>query len=189
MTLDHHRDLAHEFPELKQRVHELKVESAEFRRLYAVYEALDNEIHRIEQGIETPADAYTEALKVRRARLKDRLYGLLTGRLHPLADADTEEYVVRHRFRQPVDCGEVARAWAAEGYGCEPCGLAPGEERPDGGADRDRRLAVVAGALVVEMHGVHYALAPGDELFIPRAARCRLRNAGRQEARWLQGHD
>lgn len=189
MTLEHHRDLTHEFPELKQRVHDLKVESAEFRRLYEEYGVVDNEIHRIEQGIDTPSDAYAEALKVRRVQLKDRLYGLLTGWMHSPADADTEEYVVRHRFLRPVDRGEVARAWAAEGYGCESWSLAPGAEQPDDGADRDRRLAVVAGALVVEMHGVHYALAPGDEMFIPRAARCRLRSAGEQAVLWLQGRD
>ena len=189
MTLDPHRDLAHEFPELKQRVHDLKVESAEFRRLYEEYGVVDNEIHRIEQGIETPSDAYTEALKVHRVQLKDRLYGLLTGRMHSPADADTEEYVVRDRFRPPVERGEVARAWAAEGYDCEPRSLAPGAEQPDGGAESDRRLTVVAGALAVEMHGVHYALAPGDEMFIPRAACCRLRNAGDREVFWLQGRD
>jgi uncharacterized protein YdcH (DUF465 family) len=53
-------------------------ESEEFRRLYAEYEAVDNEVHRIEQEIETPSDAYTETLKHRRARLKDR-FGLLAG--------------------------------------------------------------------------------------------------------------
>lgn len=105
MPLEHHRDLAHEFPELKQRVHDFKVESAEFRRLYAEYESVDNEIHRIEQEIETPSDTYTETLKHRRAWLKDHLYGLLTGRIHPLTDADTEEYVERSKFRQPVDHG------------------------------------------------------------------------------------
>lgn len=45
MALDHHRDLTHEFPELKQRVHELKLSSGEFRALYREYQSLDNEIH------------------------------------------------------------------------------------------------------------------------------------------------
>ncbi len=37
MEIEHHRDLAHEFPELKQRIHELKLSSVQFRGLYAEY--------------------------------------------------------------------------------------------------------------------------------------------------------
>jgi len=81
MNLEHHRDLAHEFPELKSRIHELKLASREFRQLYAEYQALDDEIHRIELDIETTSDAYAEELKFRRVRLKDHLHGLLTGRI------------------------------------------------------------------------------------------------------------
>jgi len=187
MTLEHHRDLAHEFPELKQRVHDLKTESAEFRRLYAEYEATDNEVHRIEQEIETPSDAYTENLKHRRAHLKDRLYGLLTGRLHPAADP--EEYVVRHKFRQPVDHGEVSRAWSERGYDCVVCTEPPGQDWRDVSESRDEMLAVIEGGLDVEMHGVRYVLAPGDEMSIPREAPYRLRNASTQETRWFHGHD
>ena len=82
MTIEQHRDLAHEFPELRQRVHDLKEGNAEFRTLYTRYQELDNEIHRIEQEIETPSDAYTDELKRQRAHLKDRLYGMLSGRIH-----------------------------------------------------------------------------------------------------------
>lgn len=187
MTLEHHRDLAHEFPELKQRVHDLKTGSEEFRRLYAQYEAVDNEVHRIEQEIETPSDAYTETLKHRRARLKDRLYGLLTGRLHPAAD--TEEYVVRNSFRQPVDHGEVSRAWSEQGYDCVLRTEAPGQDWRAVSHGSDEMLAVVEGALEVEMHEVRYALAPGDVMFIPREAPYRLRNASTGETRWYHGHD
>ncbi len=48
MTVEHHRDLAREFPELRHRVHELKLVSPEFRRLYEEYRAVDNEVCRIE---------------------------------------------------------------------------------------------------------------------------------------------
>jgi uncharacterized protein YdcH (DUF465 family) len=81
VNLEHHRDLAHEFPELKARIHELKLSSASFRRLYKEYQALDDEIHRIEQDIETTSDAYAEELKFKRVRLKDHLHGVLTGRI------------------------------------------------------------------------------------------------------------
>jgi uncharacterized protein YdcH (DUF465 family) len=187
MTLEHHRDLAHEFPELKQRVHDLKVESAEFRRLYAEYEALDNEVHRIEQEIETPSDAYTEDLKRRRAHLKDRLYGLLTGRLHPAAE--TEEFVIRKKFREPVDHGEVARDWSDRGYDCSHQQEPAGQARRETTHARDALMVVVEGRLDVGMHGVDYVLQPGDELFVPRGAPFTLRNVAAGESRWLLGLD
>lgn len=168
MTLEHHRDLAHEFPELKQRVHDLKIESPEFRRLYAEYEGLDNEILRIEQEIETPSDTYTEQLKWRRAHLKDRLYGLLTGRLHPAPG--TEEFVVRHKFRTPVDHGEVSRDWHERGYSSAAWRPAAADRRPGQTYERDALIVVVQGRLDIQMHGADYVLEPGDELFIPKGA-------------------
>jgi uncharacterized protein len=187
MTLEHHRDLAREFPEFRQRIHDLKVESPEFRDLYARYQELDNEVHRIEQEIETPSDAYTESVKRRRAHLKDRLYGLLTGRLHP-APA-TEEFVVRGKFRAPVDHGEVARDWTERGYASTAQVAGSGATGPGATQDKDALLTVLDGRLDVEMHGVDYVLEPGDELFIPRGAPFALRNLGAGESRYLLGLD
>lgn len=187
MTLEHHRDLAREFPEHRHQIHELKQTSAEFRQLYADYQALDNEVLRIEQEIETPSDEYVEDLKRRRALLKDRLYGLLTGRIHP--PPDTEESVVRHKFRLPVDHGEVRRDWAGRGYSCAPFTDPPGQVWRDYVHDCNELVTVVDGALEIEMHGVRYALAPGDELFIPHGAVHTVRNAGAGETRWLYGYD
>lgn len=79
---EHHHDLSLEFPELKQRVHDLKLTSPEFNELYAEYEALDKTIYRIEEEIETPSDAYTEELKKKRVHLKDRLYAMLAAAGH-----------------------------------------------------------------------------------------------------------
>lgn len=187
MTLEHHRDLAHEFPELKQRVHDLKLESPEFRNLYEKYQALDNEIHRIEQEIDTPSDVYAENLKRRRAQLKDRLYGLLTGRLHPAAD--TEEYVIRHKFRQPVDHGEVSRNWSQRGYSCVPLTAPPGEGQRNQTYAKDALITVVEGRLDLKMHGVGYTLEPGDELFIPRGVSFTLHNVCTEKTRCFLGLD
>lgn len=74
---EHHHDLSLEFPELKQRIHDLKLTSPEFNQLYAEYQALDKSIYRIEEEIETPSDSYTEELKKKRVRLKDKLYAML----------------------------------------------------------------------------------------------------------------
>jgi uncharacterized protein YdcH (DUF465 family)/mannose-6-phosphate isomerase-like protein (cupin superfamily) len=187
MNLEHHRDLAREFPELKQRVHDLKLESPEFRHLYATYEAVDNEVHRIEQEIETPSDAYTEDLKRRRAQLKDRLYGLLTGRLHPAPD--TEDFVVRKKFRTPVDHGEVSRDWSERGYSCKTLAEPPGHVGSSEAYAKDALMTVVEGRVDVEMHSVDYVLEPGDELFIPRGAPFTLRNTGLGETRCFLGLD
>jgi uncharacterized protein YdcH (DUF465 family) len=187
MTIEQHRDLAGEFPELRQRIHDLKAGSPEFRALYAEYQDLDNEIHRIEMDIETPSDAFTEELKIRRAHLKDRLYGLLTGRLHPAED--TEEYVVRHRFRVPVDHGEVSRTWQERGFSCDTFSDPPGQEWKDFTHGTNELLTVVDGQLVVTLHGSDYTLNPGDELFIPRGATHTVRNAHTGSTLWLYGYD
>lgn len=73
MMLEHHK-FTHEFPELKQYIHELEVINTEFAKLMKEYDETDDEIYRIEHDIETPSDFYTEALKMNRVELKDRLY-------------------------------------------------------------------------------------------------------------------
>ena len=73
---EHHR-LAEEFPEYKDRIHELKLQNSHFAQLYEQYQEIDDEIYRIEEQIETPSDEYTEDLKKRRLQLKDQLFELL----------------------------------------------------------------------------------------------------------------
>lgn len=187
MNIKQHRDLAREFPELRQRVQDLKASSPEFRQLYREYQDLDNEIHRIELDIETPSDAFTEDLKFRRAHLKDQLYGLLTGRLH--SEHETEEYLIRHKFRVPVDHGEVARDWQERGYSCGRLSDPPGREWRDVTHDTNELITVVEGSLRVTLHGMDYTLSPGDELFIPRGASHTVRNAHTADTHWLYGYD
>jgi len=70
-------DLPHEFPNLKELIEQLLEKSAEFAQLYQEYDALDQEILKIEQNVEPVSDAYAEELKMRRVHLKDQLYGML----------------------------------------------------------------------------------------------------------------
>jgi uncharacterized protein YdcH (DUF465 family) len=70
-------DLVHEFPEHKEKIHQLKIENNHFSRLFDEYHDVDREVRRIEQGVETPSDFYTEDLKKRRLSLKDELYSML----------------------------------------------------------------------------------------------------------------
>ena len=72
-------DLHHEFPELSDRIHEMKIKGGHFKRLFDEYDELAHEMVRIQQQIETPADDVVEGLKVKRLNLKDQLYALLKG--------------------------------------------------------------------------------------------------------------
>ena len=76
MSTEH--PLISEFPELRDKIHDLKVSDHHFAKLFAEYHDVDHELHRIEQEIETPSDAYTEELKKKRLHLKDQLYALLS---------------------------------------------------------------------------------------------------------------
>ena len=55
----------------------MKLSDQHFNRLYEEYQAVDKEIYRIEEEIETPSDEFTEELKKKRLQLKDELYTLL----------------------------------------------------------------------------------------------------------------
>ena len=57
--------------ELREQLHHLRQDDAEFARLAEEYEALDKRICRIEDGVETLDDAALTALKLERVTLKD----------------------------------------------------------------------------------------------------------------------
>ena len=77
MSVEHH-DLIHEFPELKERIHELKVSDTEFRSLFDEYHTLTRSIEKMEDEV-TPVSTRTEEeAKKRRLHLKDQLYRMLT---------------------------------------------------------------------------------------------------------------
>jgi len=77
MSVEHH-DLHHEFPELHDRIHDLKLSDAHFRRLIDEYHELTREIEKMEDEV-TPVSTRTEEeAKLRRVHLKDELYRMLT---------------------------------------------------------------------------------------------------------------
>lgn len=77
MSLEKH-DLVHEFPEYRERIHELKINDAHFRGLFDQYHQVDHEIHRLEQGVEVSSDEYLEEKKKSRLNLKDKLFHYLS---------------------------------------------------------------------------------------------------------------
>lgn len=67
-------DLLHEFPEFKEKIHELKTNNHHFRKLFDEYHEVDHEVHRIEQGTEATTDEVLNNLRMKRVQLKDELY-------------------------------------------------------------------------------------------------------------------
>ncbi|TCO71393.1 YdcH family protein [Chromatocurvus halotolerans] len=77
MSVEHH-DLAHEFPELKDRIHDLKMNDAHFRKLFEAYHELTREIENMENEVSPASTQAEEEAKMRRVHLKDELYRMLT---------------------------------------------------------------------------------------------------------------
>ena len=77
MSVEHH-DLIHEFPELKTRIHELKVSDTHFRHLFDKYHELTRSVEKMENEV-TPVTTRTEeTAKKERLKLKDELYRMMT---------------------------------------------------------------------------------------------------------------
>lgn len=77
MSVEHH-DLVHELPELKDRIHELKLGNTHFRRLFEEYHELTRSIENMENEVTPAATVSEETAKLRRVHLKDELYQMLT---------------------------------------------------------------------------------------------------------------
>ncbi len=71
-------DLAHEFPDQVEKMHELKLNNAHFAKLFTQYDELNHQILALE-GKGTPvADESMEDLKKQRVVLKDEIYKMLS---------------------------------------------------------------------------------------------------------------
>ncbi len=71
-------ELATEFPEFADRIHDMKQSNAHFAKLFDMYHDLNRQVHRAETNVE-PMDSLAEAdLRKQRAALKDEIYGMLT---------------------------------------------------------------------------------------------------------------
>ncbi|MGQ4002808.1 DUF465 domain-containing protein [Francisellaceae bacterium CB300] len=74
--LEHH-PLMKEFPEYKERMHELKLKNRHFDSLIEKYEALDKHVFRVESEEEVLDDVSLENLKKERLKLKDEIYAMI----------------------------------------------------------------------------------------------------------------
>ena len=70
-------ELAEEFPESVDKIHDLKMGNAHFAKLADAYHQLNREIHRHETGVEPVSQTYETELRKNRMRLKDDIAAML----------------------------------------------------------------------------------------------------------------
>lgn len=76
MNVERH-DLHHDFPEFKEKIHDLKIGNAHFARLFDEYHVATAEVEKLERQDVPVGDVTMEVLKKQRVRLKDELYEML----------------------------------------------------------------------------------------------------------------
>ena len=72
-------ELAEEFPEQIDRMHELKQSDAHFAKLFDEYHELNRAVHRAETNIEPLSDLAEIDLRKKRAHLKDEIWSYISG--------------------------------------------------------------------------------------------------------------
>lgn len=72
MHVEHH-PLTRDFPEKREQLHLLRQQDPAFARKAEQYEALDKQICRVEDGVETLDNDALSALKLERVTLKDAI--------------------------------------------------------------------------------------------------------------------
>ena len=72
-----HPELAQEFPEHKDTIHELKMRDTHFSKLLDEYHEITRQLTRISQEIETPSDVTAEDVKKKHLALKDELFSMI----------------------------------------------------------------------------------------------------------------
>ncbi|MDF1608926.1 YdcH family protein [Hoeflea sp. YIM 152468] len=72
-------ELPEEFPEHVEKMHEMKQDDDHFAKLSDAYHDLNRAIHRAETNVEPTDDFTMESMRKQRLKLKDEIYGMLTG--------------------------------------------------------------------------------------------------------------
>lgn len=70
-------ELAEEFPEYREKMHALKMESAHFARLSDEYHEVNRAIHRMQERIEPVSEDAEEEMRKKRLALKDEIASIL----------------------------------------------------------------------------------------------------------------
>jgi uncharacterized protein len=70
-------ELAEEFPQHLDRMHELKLSDAHFARLFEEYHEVNRAVHRAETRVDVLSDDHEAELRRKRLRLKDEIARML----------------------------------------------------------------------------------------------------------------
>ena len=70
-------ELAEEFPDQTDRIHELKTKNAHFAALSDKYHEINRAVHRAETDVEPTDDLHMGELRRERMRLKDEIAAML----------------------------------------------------------------------------------------------------------------
>ena len=76
--MDRH-SLVQEFPEHKDKIHQLKMEDNHFKKLFEKYNILEHDIHRIKSGVEATSDEELNHKKIEFLHCKDELFNIIKG--------------------------------------------------------------------------------------------------------------
>lgn len=71
-------ELAAEFPEHAEKMHDLNLSNAHFARLSDEYHAVNRDIHRAETNVEPVSEQAETDMRKRRMALKDEIAGILS---------------------------------------------------------------------------------------------------------------
>lgn len=71
-------ELAEDFPDKVDRIHELRETDAHFRKLSDEYHEVNRAVHRAETNVEPMDQFHEEELRKRRMRLKDEIAAILS---------------------------------------------------------------------------------------------------------------
>ena len=74
---DSHHDLAHEFPEFKDAIHDLKTSDNHFRRLFDEYHEVNKAVMAAEHQTTPVSEDEESKMRKQRMSLKDELYEIL----------------------------------------------------------------------------------------------------------------
>ncbi len=70
-------ELAAEFPDFVEKMHEMKASNAHFTKLSDEYHEVNRSVHRAETNVEPTDDVHMADLRKQRLALKDEIWGLL----------------------------------------------------------------------------------------------------------------
>lgn len=71
-------ELAEEFPEHVEAMHDLKMKDAHFAGLFDKYHELNRAVHRAETNVEPTDDFHMAEMRKERMALKDEIWGILS---------------------------------------------------------------------------------------------------------------